>query len=172
MMGAISAVIEQGVPMGGRFERFLICAMAVVFALLLFGWFLAPSVIPFAPVIALVAYATIARLGVPVMRRSDPRTLTIAAWCGTVAAVIFVPSILIEYAGRTVDNALMYGAVFFVWFLAGVLAARLTGQVTDAVLATTVSAMISSLVFITTLLASYYLLRGSALQETFFRTEG
>jgi pimeloyl-ACP methyl ester carboxylesterase len=153
-------------------ERTLLGGVILVAALLVYGWILVPAALPWAPGIVLAGYAIVARFGVRAALRHDPRIARVAAVCGALGAVIFVPSILIEYAGRTTNNAATYGSVFVLWFLSGALAARLTGRVTDAVLSATASAMISSLAFITAFLGSYYVLRGSALQDRFFRTEG
>ena len=91
---------------------------------------------------------------------------------GIASAAVLVPSLLVEYFGRRVNNALMVAIVFTLWFLAGALAARLTGRIRDAVLSSTLSAQIGSLANVGAILASYYVLRGSSLQDRFFRTEG
>jgi hypothetical protein len=155
-----------------RTEQGLLIGSALVLALLVYGWILVPSAVPILPALVLVAYGAIAHLGGRTLQRSDPRLLTATAVCGVVAAAVLVPSLLIEYIGKTVNNGIMFGTAALLWFLAGILAASRTGRIRDAVLSSTLSGMLSSLANVAALLASYYILRGSALQDRFFRTEG
>jgi hypothetical protein len=155
-------------------ERGLMLGVLASLALLAFGAALAPSTFPIAlaPAAVLVVYAVIVHVGVDAVRRGHPKIVLVTTMCGLLGALVLVPSILIEYFGRTVNNAYAFGAAFVLWFSAGVMAARLSRRIRDAVLSSTLSAMMSSLFNIAAVLASFYLLRGSALQDRFFRTEG
>jgi hypothetical protein len=153
-------------------ERSIQLALLFVLALLLRGWALAPSVDPLAPAAMLAAYGVAAHYAVRTIMERDWRILRATIVCGFLSAVVFVPSILIEYAGRTVDNGIITGAVVTLCALAAAVAAWRTARVRDAVCASTLSAMIGLLAFVSAVLLSYYLLRGSALQDRFFRTEG
>jgi hypothetical protein len=146
--------------------------LLTVLALLLYGWALAPSVNPVAPALVLVAYGFAARHALRALDRSDPAILRAIVICGLMTAVVLVPSILVEYAGRTVNNGWMLGSVAGLCAIAGAIAAWRTMRIHDAVFGATLSAMIGSLAFVMAVLASYYFLRGSAVQDRFFRTEG
>lgn len=143
----------------------------MVAALLAFGWILVPGVAPIAPASVLIAYAVLAH-GASVIARGNPDTPWVTSAFGLVSAVGLVPSLLVEYFGRTVNNGLMVAIVFALWFLSGAVAARLTGRIRDAVLSSTLSAQIGSLANVGAILTTYYVLRGSSLQDRFFRTEG
>jgi hypothetical protein len=155
-----------------RLERGIHLALLAVLGLLLYGWRLAPSVGPFAPAAMLAIYALIAHQGVHAIGDRHPRILRAIVACGALAAAVFVPSILVEYVGRTIDNGLMLGAVAASFLIAGAIAAWRTARIRDAVWASALSGIIASIAVVITVLAAYYVLRGSALQERFFRTEG
>jgi hypothetical protein len=155
-----------------RLERGIHLALLVALGLLLNGWRLAPSVDPLAPAAMLAIYALIAHQGVHAIGDRHPRILRAIVACGALAAAVFVPSVLVEYVGRTVDNGLVLGAVAASCLIAGAIAAWRTARIREAVWASTLSGMIVSIALVITVLGAYYLLRGSALQERFFRTEG
>jgi hypothetical protein len=147
---------------------------ALLFVLLLavYLWTLAPTVAILAPVFALTVYAIAVHNGVRAVLAVDPVILRVIGICGALSAAVFMPSILIEYTGRTLDNRIMLWAGAVSCGLAGTIAAWRTKRVRIAVCASTLSAMIGSLAFVIAVLGSYCLLRGSALQDRFFRTEG
>jgi hypothetical protein len=147
-------------------------ALLIVLGLALYLCTLAPTVAVLAPIAALTVYAVVIHYGVRAVTALDPAMLRVIGVCGALSAAVFVPSILIEYTGRTVDNGIMAGAVAVCCGLAGTVAVWRTGRVRLAVYASTLSAMIGSLAFVIAVLGSYCLLRGSALQDRFFRTEG
>ena len=119
-----------------------------------------------------MAYAVIAHVGVSVMAQGHPKTQWVTAAFGVLSAAVLVPSLLAEYFGRTVNNAVMVVVVSALWLCSGAVAARLTGRIRDAVLSSTLSAQIGSLANVGSILTSCYILKGSALQDRFFRTEG
>ena len=127
---------------------------------------------PIAPAAVLMAYAVIAHVGVSVMAQGHPKTPWVTAAFGVLSAAVLVPSLLAEYFGRTVNNAVMVVVVSALWLCSGAVAARLTGRIRDAVLSSTLSAQIGSLANVGSILTSCYILKGSALQDRFFRTVG
>ena len=100
--------------------------------------------VPIAPVIVLIAYAVLAH-GVSVTARGNPNTPWVTAAFGILSGAVLAPSLLVEYFGRTVNNAIMVAVVLVLWFLSGAVAAMLTGRIRDAVLSSTLSAQIGSL---------------------------
>ena len=153
-------------------RRGLFAALLAVLLLAVYCWTLAPTLAIVAPITALLVYSAVVHYGVRAVAAADPDVLRVVAVCGALSATVFVPSILIEYTGRTVDNGITFGAVAVCCTLAGAVGAWRTRQVRIAAYAATLSAMIASLAFVITVLGSYSLLRGSALQDRFFRTEG
>jgi hypothetical protein len=154
-----------------RLERVVLAAIAVLLTLLAVGWILAHGATPLPAVAVLLGCAVFTRFALR-WPGVGPSTPSIAAWFGVAAAAIFVPSIWIEYVGRTVDNRLLAVTILSLWTTAGVMATRASGRVRDATIASTVSAILSTVVFLIAVLGAYYALRGSALQDVFFRTEG
>jgi hypothetical protein len=120
----------------------------------------------------LIVYAIVVYDAVGAVTAADPVILRVIGICGALSAAVFVPSILIEHTGRTVDNRIMLWAGAVSFGLAGAIAVWRTRRVRIAVCASTLSAMIGSLAFVIAVLGSYCLLQGSALQDRFFRTEG
>jgi hypothetical protein len=157
---------------GGTIGRGIQTGVLLVFALLVFGWIQVPSAAPLAPAAVLIAYAVFAHFGWPITAQGNPKTPWITAAFGMLSAAVLVPSLLVEYFGRTVNNAVIVVIVVALWLCSGVLAARSTGRIRDAVVSSTSSAQIGSLANVGSILASYYALRGSARQDLFFRTEG
>jgi hypothetical protein len=152
------------------FQRAIWFVLLAVFALLLYLWSLAPSERPFAPAAMLIFCGVLARA---CLRKVDDRiVLRTIVICGALAAIVFVPSILIEYFGRTVNNNAMFGTVALLCAVAGAVAAWRMERVLPAVCAATLSSLIASLAFVVTVLGSYCLLRGTTWQDRFFRTEG
>jgi hypothetical protein len=140
--------------------------------LLGFGWTLAPAAVPIAPAIVLIGYFVVARISVPFARQGNVKTQWVTAACGTISAAVLIRALMVQYFGRTANNAVMVAVVFGLWFVAGVMATAQTGRIRDAVISSTLSAQIASLANVGFILASYYVLRGSALQQQFFRVEG
>jgi hypothetical protein len=155
-----------------RVERGIRVASLTVVALLLYGWKLAPSVDPAAPFLVLAGYGIVAHRGLRALEQGDRKILHAIVICGILAAAVSVPSILIEYAGRTVDNRLMLGSIAALCAMAGAFAAWRTTRICDGVFGATLSAMIGSLASVMAVLAPYYVLRGTAVQDRFFLTEG
>jgi hypothetical protein len=122
--------------------------------------------------IVLVAYVGLARLAAVIGGPTGSRVQTIVLVCGILSAAVLIWSDVIQYFGRTANNGIMVAAVSGIWLVVGIAAAMSTGRIREAVLGSTLSAEIGSLANVGFILASYYILRGSALQDQFFRTEG
>jgi hypothetical protein len=155
-----------------RLGRGIQTGVLLVFALLVFGWIQVPSAAPLAPAAVLIAYAVFAHIGSSITAQGNPKTPWITAAFGMLSAAVLVPSLLVEYFGRTSNNGVIVVVVVALWLCSGVLAAKATGRIRDAVISSTSSAQIGSLANVGSILASYYALRGSAQQDLFFRTEG
>ena len=147
---------------------------SIVFALALvgFGWALVPTANPVAPAIVLIGCGVFWHWAISVLCRADQRSTYAVLIFGGLSALVFVPSILVEYTNRTVNNTAIFLALFALWLACGAMVGAVSGQLRQAVLSATVSAQIAALASIITMLASYYVLRGSDLQNHFFRTEG
>jgi hypothetical protein len=144
----------------------------LVLLLLGYGWSLVPAAAPIAPSIVLVAYVVLAHLAVVISGHAGSRLQMTILVCGLLSAAVLIWSDVIQYFGRTANNGIMVAAVFGIWLVVGIVAAASTGRIRDAVLSSTLSAEIGSLANVGFILGSYYILKGSALQDQFFRTEG
>jgi len=146
--------------------------VVLVLVLLAVGWSLVPAASPIAAASVLIAYAMLAHVSAMMARPDASRIQWVTLACGSVSAAVLIRSLAVQYFGRTTNNAVMVAVVFGLWLVAGIVAAARTGRIRDAVFSSTLSAEIGSLANVGFILASYYVLRGSALQEQFFRTEG
>ena len=86
-------------------------ALLIVLALALYLCALAPTLGIAAPIFAVIVYAVVAYYGVGTVGAADPAIVRAIAGCGILFAIAFVPSILIEYFGRTVNNTILLGVV-------------------------------------------------------------
>src|SRR5262245_12472434 len=146
--------------------------VALLLFLLGFGWRLVPAVVPIPPAAVLIAYAVVASLSVPTIGRGGTIVARITLACGVVSAAVLTRALVVQYFGHTANNAVMVAIVFGLWLVPGVVTAARTGRIRDAAMTSTLSAEIGSLANVGFILMSYYVLRGTALQQQFFRTEG
>ena len=146
--------------------------VGLVLLLLGFGWSMVPATVPIAPAAVLIAYVMLARTSASTAQQSSATIQRVTVACGVVSAVVLIRALVIQYFGRTANNAIMVAIVFVLWLVPGVVAAARMGRIRDAAIASTLSAQIGSLANVGFILASYYVLRGTTLQEQFFRTEG
>ena len=159
-------------PAARRLAQGIQATVLLVLVLLAYGWTLAPSAVPIAAATVLLAYALFAHVSMAVARESSPRIQWVTLACGVLSGAVLIRALVVQYFGRAASNALMVTVVFAMWLAAGVAATARTRRIRDAVVASTLSAQIGSLANVGVILASYYVLRGSALQEQFFRIEG
>ena len=119
----------------------------------------------------LAIYALIAHQGVHAIGDRHPRILRATSPAARLPRPCSCRRLSSKYVGRTVDNGLVLGAVAASCRIAGAIAAWRTARIREAVWALTLSGMIVSIALVITVLGASYVLRGSALQERFFRTE-
>jgi hypothetical protein len=127
-------------------RRGLFGTLLFVLLLAVYGWTLAPTVAILAPIVALIVYAIVICYAVGAVAAADPVILRVIGICGALSVAVFVPSILIEYTGRTLDNRIMLWAGAVSCGLAGTIAAWRTRRVRIAVCASTLSAMLGALI--------------------------
>ena len=144
----------------------------LVLLLLGFGWALVPVTVPIAPAAVLIAYVVVARISASAAQQSSATIQRVTVASGVLSAAVLIRALVIQYFGRTADNAIMVAIVFGLWLVPGVVAAARTGRIRDAAIASTLTAQIGSLASVGFILLSYYVLRETTLQEQFFRTEG
>ena len=164
--------IVSGSHAARRLARGIQASVALVLVLLAYGWRLAPAAVPIAAAAVLLAYALFAHVSVAIAKETSPRIQWVTLACGVASAAVLIGALVVQYFGRAANNAPMVTIVFAMWLVAGIAATARTRRIRDAVIASTLSAQIGSLANVGFILASYYVLRGSALQEQFFRIEG
>ncbi|MEI7846123.1 MAG: hypothetical protein WCK35_10000 [Chloroflexota bacterium] len=140
------------------------------------GWVLNPktSILSIAAIsLVLIIYGLIGFLG---FKRIYPEILSLASVFGLVASTIFASEILLEYAFLPKDNTnwgiIEFGSIFVLFFLCGLVTTFQSKNIKHGILAAVVSALLSSIVWLTFILLMFYLFRGTIRQELVFTAEG
>lgn len=145
-------------------------------ALVLLGWLLVPSTSPISVGGACFILTAYGLVGWFAFGRIQPEVFTRAAVFGLIAGGIYIGEILLEYVLLPRDNTswglIEFGAVFFVIFLSGLVAAWRSKRVSNAILAALVTGMLGSMLWLIAALLTFYLFRGSARQALVFAAEG
>ena len=144
-----------------------------------YGKLVAPSISLIsllAPLVIILAYVLLAVLALPMLDRFHPRKIKLALLLGLIAGVIFASEIILEYILLPADNTpygwVEFGSVFFLYFLAGLIAAYASKSLRQAVLTAAVTAVIASLIWDVTVLMVFHAFRGSPRQVQVFQAEG
>ncbi|MBA3947868.1 MAG: hypothetical protein H0X37_25355 [Herpetosiphonaceae bacterium] len=163
----------------GRAQRGFLVGVVMALTLVVLGALLIPatsrlSILAAASV--LILYGVIGWLYPPRLARLDPRILRLATFFGLCAALVFAGEIVLEYILLPTNNTLLgyieFGSVFCLYCLAGVVSARQTQSIRRAILTALSSAMLSALIWLIVVLATFYLFRGTSQQAQVFRAEG
>jgi hypothetical protein len=156
-------------------NSFLACVLLGL-VLVGLGWRLVPtaSLVSIAGVcFILVAYGLAGLLGFPRLR---PENLQLAGQFGLLAGGIFATEIILEYVLLPRDNSgwglIEYALVFAVIFGAGVVQAYRSRRIRSGILASVVSGMLASVIWLIFVLLTFYIFRGSARQALVFTAEG
>jgi len=124
-----------------------------------------------AAVAMLAIYGVLGVVGSPAVERRNPRILPIASLFGLTIGIIFVAEMLFEYIilpsskGNERLAYLEFVGMFLCLFLAGLKGGQATGNVWHGVLTAIWSTMIGSLIWVASLLSTYYAFIGTARQE-------
>jgi len=124
-----------------------------------------------AALVMLAAYGTLGVLGSRAVERKNPRILSIGSRFGLVIGGLFVTEMLFEYIalpsgkGNERLGYLEFGGMFLFLFLSGFKSGWETGRVWHGVLTAIWSTMIGSLIWVGSLLSTYYAFMGTARQE-------
>lgn len=119
----------------------------------------------------LSTYAALGVWGSRAVERKNPRILSIAVRFGLAIGSIFVVEMLAEYAllpsskGNERLAYLEFGGMFLCLLLAGLKGGQATGRLWQGVLTAIWSTMIGSLIWVASLLSTYYAFMGTARQE-------
>ena len=96
--------------------------VAFVLLLLLFGWSMAPGAASVAPVAELAAYVVLAQLSVFVAGTGGSRAQWVILACGISSAAVLIRPDLVQYFGRTANNAITVAVVTGLWLVADIVA--------------------------------------------------
>jgi hypothetical protein len=124
-----------------------------------------------AALVMLAAYGVLGGWGSRAVERKNPRILSIGSAFGLVIGVMFVAEMLFEYLalpsskGNERRGYLEFGGMFLFLFLSGFQGGRETDRVWQGVLTAIWSTMIGSLIWVGSLLSTYYAFMGTARQE-------
>ena len=167
-------------PLLPRYVRWgLLVGVAVALSLVLTGQVLVPTASiwsTLAAMVTLLAYGVAAAIFPLRLYRSQPDVLRVSTVFGLLAGGVFCAEMILEYAFTPARNRswglVEFGAVFLLYFAAGLVCVFRTRNFKAAVATSVASAFIASLVWVITLLVVLYAFRGSARQELVLRTEG
>ncbi len=119
----------------------------------------------------LLVYAVLGVAGSSAVERTNPRTLPIAIRFGLAIGCLFVAEMLFEYItlpsrkGNERLGYLEFGGMFLCLLLAGLMGGKASGRVWCGVLAAIWSTIVGSLIWVASLLSTYYAFMGTARQE-------
>ena len=160
-------------------QKSLLLCVLVAMTLVIAGRFLVPAisvVSTIAPLTILLAYGAMAALCPSWLHHRHPDILRRGIIFGLLAGAVFAGEIVLEYILLPTDNSrygrIEFGAVFLLYFASALIAALRSRSLKNAVLTSVVSAFIASLVWVITVLAVFYLFRGSPPQALVSRAEG
>jgi hypothetical protein len=110
------------------------------------------------------------------LERRSPWLLNTAITFGLLAGAVYAFEIGLEYVLLPADNSpyalIEFGAIFVLYFAAGLAAAQRTGRARDGLSAALTAALISTLIWYLVLLAVTYAMRGTPQQAAVMRAEG
>jgi hypothetical protein len=160
-------------------QRSFFIGIALASALVVLGWILTPTTNTISiagALIILFIYALLAYFGAARLDLRNPQILHIAGIFGLIAGLIFLSEIIWEYIALPTDNTrlglIKFGSVFALYFLSALVIAYRTQRLRQAVITAISTAMIGSLIWLITVLAVFYIFRGSPRQTQVFRAEG
>jgi hypothetical protein len=166
---------EKKIPPDILQKGFLL-AVLLGLALVILGRLLVPTISLLslaAAFLILIIYGLAGYFG---FRRVRPETLKLAAIFGLLAGVIFAIEICLEYAILPKDNTswgvVEFGSVFAIYLLSSLVVAYPSKSLRSGILASVVSAMLSSVIWLVFTLLTFYLFRGSVRQDAVFMAEG
>jgi hypothetical protein len=126
--------------------------------------------------VILVVYGIAGAWLAPRLERRDPLLLRAAITFGLLAGAVYAGEIVLEYVTLPADNSpyalVEFGAIFLLYFAAGLTAARRTGRARDGIWAAVTAALISTLIWYIVLLAATFAMRGTFQQAAVMRAEG
>lgn len=177
MTSNMQSLISTNLP--SYLQKSLLIGVVIGLALVTLSWILVPAT-PLLSVVAAIAvlfmYGLAGRLCPPFIHRINARILRWASLFGLLAGGVFASEIVLEYVILPADNSLMslleLGTVFSLYFLSGLVVAYRTKSLQHAILTSGTSAIISSLIWLITLLTVLYAFRGTPQQAQVFRAEG
>jgi len=157
-------------------QKALLFGVLIGIALVLFGWILIPATNLLsvgAAGLILGVYGSLAYYG---FSKIDTEVLRWAGMFGLMAGVIFVGEILLEYIVLPKDNTtwglIEFGSVFLIYFLSSLWASYRTVRARSGMLTAILSAMLSALIWLITILIMFYVFQGTERQAQVFRAEG
>ena len=78
---------------------------------------MAPATVPIAPAAVLIAYVMLARTSASTAQQGGATIQRVTVACGVVSAVVLIRALVIQYFGRTANNAVMVAIVFVLWLV-------------------------------------------------------
>jgi hypothetical protein len=163
-------------PITHRLQKGFLACVLLGLVLVLLGWGLLPDLSWLSLAGVLLILLCYGLAGVFGFSRISASILNLAGFFGLAAGLVFASEICLEYALLPQDNTnwgtLEFGSVFVLYLCSGLLGAFRHRNLSSGILAAVVSAMLSSVIWLSVALFTFYLFRGSARQAAVFLAEG
>jgi len=157
-------------------QKALLLGVLLGLTLVIFGWILIPRTNWLGIVAAclmLGMYGLVVYFGLP---KIHPEILRWSGRFGLIAGIIFLGEILIEYIILPKNNTnwglIEFGSVFFLYFLSSLWVSYQSARLRSGIVTAILSAMLSALIWLITMLVMFYLFQGTDRQVEVFRAEG
>jgi hypothetical protein len=175
----VSTRVDIPSRLTGLLQTGVVCGALLGFALIIYGWMLAPGISYLSlagAAITIILYGLIGLIFLPIVTRINPMILCLATIFGGLAGILFALEIILEYVTLPTNNSLYgvieFGSVFLLYFLVGAVIAYLNQEIRQALLAAVVSAVLSSLIWCIVLWLVFYVFLGSPQQAQVLLAEG
>jgi hypothetical protein len=161
------------------FQKLFLAGVGAGMTLVAWGWVSTPGVGLISVIGAyaiLFLYALLGYWGVPFIERIQPAVAQWVVFLGLLAGLVFAGGTALEYATLPASTTFMqlveFGLAFFLYFLAGLLAALRTQRWRDALAVATGTSMLGALLWLIATLFTFYLFRGTPPQQQVLFAEG
>lgn len=167
--------------LNARVVRWVVLALVTLdCALVLVGLDLTPTTIGaeghgllgvVAALVMLASYGALGTWGSRPLEKRHPGILSVGGWFGLFIGGLFALEMLVEYLflpsskGNEQLAYVEFGGMFLFLFLSGFRGGQVTGRVGYGVLTALCSTLIGSLIWVFSLLSTYYIFMGTARQE-------
>lgn len=161
------------------FNFSLLFANFIAIILITYGWIITPmvSILSVAAAYGIVLiYTLFTIIFLPKIYYLDPGIIKFSYYTGLLAGSIFISEVLLEYIILPKDNTMLglleFGGVFIIYIISSVIFTYRNNKFKHTLLTALTSAVVSSLIWLITILFVFYLFHGTHRQDLVFSAEG